>query len=276
MKSKTYFSSLLVALLYAGLVLSSCEPLEPSTYTESFYRIASVRYKDGKASLLIDYTGERYYFSNFSTQADMNRFNLKDGDRVIAGMTVSAIGDITNNKLTLDEVSKFPKNAVAQSRPSDTLNYKFQFDVLNIIKIQYPKIWSQGHLVNLAPTYEVSSRDKSVKFHLYPLGASNDTLTMKLFAEIPDTVSSQNIFQEQRLLCYDISTMRDPLSDPAENAYRDSLLSILADAGKDSITVRILAADTLRQKWNTSNGIKERKYFPIPRAVVSVSIPFDF
>lgn len=275
MKSKTYFSSL-VALLYAGLVLSSCEPLEPSTYTESFYRIASVRYKDGKASLLIDYTGERYYFSNFSTQADMNRFNLKDGDRVIAGMTVSAIGDITNNKLTLDEVSKFPKNAVAQSRPSDTLNYKFQFDVLNIIKIQYPKIWSQGHLVNLAPTYEVSSRDKSVKFHLYPLGASNDTLTMKLFAEIPDTVSSQNIFQEQRLLCYDISTMRDPLSDPAENAYRDSLLSILADAGKDSITVRILAADTLRQKWNTSNGIKERKYFPIPRAAVSVSIPFDF
>lgn len=275
MKSKTYFSSL-VALLYAGLVLSSCEPLEPSTYTESFYRIASVRYKDGKASLLIDYTGERYYFSNFSTQADMNRFNLKDGDRVIAGMTVSAIGDITNNKLTLDEVSKFPKNAIAQSRPSDTLNYKFQFDVLNIIKIQYPKIWSQGHLVNLAPTYEVSSRDKSVKFHLYPLGASNDTLTMKLFAEIPDTVSSQNIFQEQRLLCYDISTMRDPLSDPAENAYRDSLLSILADAGKDSITVRILAADTLRQKWNTSNGIKERKYFPIPRAAVSVSIPFDF
>lgn len=275
MKSKTYFSSL-VALLYAGLVLSSCEPLEPSTYTESFYRIASVRYKDGKASLLIDYTGERYYFSNFSTQADMNRFNLKDGDRVIAGMTVSAIGDITNNKLTLDEVSKFPKNAIAQSRPSDTLNYKFQFDVLNIIKIQYPKIWSQGHLVNLAPTYEVSSRDKSVKFHLYPLGASNDTLTMKLFADIPDTVSSQNIFQEQRLLCYDISTMRDPLSDPAENAYRDSLLSILADAGKDSITVRILAADTLRQKWNTSNGIKERKYFPIPRAAVSVSIPFDF
>ncbi len=275
MKSKTFFSSL-VALLYAGMILSSCEPLEPSTYTESFYRIASVRYKDGKASLLIDYTGETYYFSNFSTQADMNRFNLKDGDRVIAGMTVSAVGNIANNKLTLDEVSKFAKNAVAQSRPSDTLNYKFQFDVLNIIKIQYPKIWSQGHLVNMAPTYEVSSQGKSVQFHLYPLGASNDTLTMKLFADIPDTVSSQNIFYEQKLLCYDISTMRDSVSDPAEYAYRDSLLTLLANAGKDSITVQILAADTLRQIWNTSNGIKERKYFPIPRAAVSVSIPFDF
>ena len=275
MKSKTFFSSL-VALLYAGMILSSCEPLEPSTYTESFYRIASVRYKDGKASLLIDYTGETYYFSNFSTQADMNRFNLKDGDRVIAGMTVSAVGNIANNKLTLDEVSKFAKNAVAQSRPSDTLNYKFQFDVLNIIKIQYPKIWSQGHLVNMAPTYEVSSQGKSVQFHLYPLGASNDTLTMKLFADIPDTVSSQNIFYEQKLLCYDISTMRNPVSDPKENAYRDSLLTLLANAGKDSITVQILAADTLRQIWNTSNGIKERKYFPIPRAAVSVSIPFDF
>lgn len=275
MKSKTFFSSL-VALLYAGMIFSSCEPLEPSTYTESFYRIASVRYKDGKASLLIDYTGETYYFSNFSTQADMNRFNLKDGDRVIAGMTVSAVGNIANNKLTLDEVSKFAKNAVAQSRPSDTLNYKFQFDVLNIIKIQYPKIWSQGHLVNMAPTYEVSSQGKSVQFHLYPLGASNDTLTMKLFADIPDTVSSQNIFYEQKLLCYDISTMRNPVSDPKENAYRDSLLTLLANAGKDSITVQILAADTLRQIWNTSNGIKERKYFPIPRAAVSVSIPFDF
>ena len=275
MKSKTFFSSL-VALLYAGMILSSCEPLEPSTYTESFYRIASVRYKDGKASLLIDYTGETYYFSNFSTQADMNRFNLKDGDRVIAGMTLSAVGNITNNKLTLDAVSKFAKNAVAQSRPSDTLNYKFQFDVLNIINIQYPKIWSQGHLVNLAPTYEVSSQDKSVQFHLYPLGASNDTLTMKLFADIPDTVSSQNILYEQKLMCYDISTMRDSVSDPAENAYRDNLLTILANAGKDSITVQILAADTLRQIWNTSSGIKERKYFPIPRAAVSVSIPFDF
>ena len=275
MKSKTFFSSL-VALLYAGMIFSSCEPLEPSTYTESFYRIASVRYKDGKASLLIDYTGETYYFSNFSTQADMNRFNLKDGDRVIAGMTVSAVGNIANNKLTLDEVSKFAQNAVAQSRPSDTLNYKFQFDVLNIIKIQYPKIWSQGHLVNMAPTYEVSSQGKSVQFHLYPLGASNDTLTMKLFADIPDTVSSQNIFYEQKLLCYDISTMRNPVSDPKENAYRDSLLTLLANAGKDSITVQILAADTLRQIWNTSNGIKERKYFPIPRAAVSVSIPFDF
>ena len=275
MKSKTFFSSL-VALLYAGMILSSCEPLEPSTYTESFYRIASVRFKDGKASLLIDYTGETYYFSNFSTQADMNRFNLKDGDRVIAGMTLSAVGNITNNKLTLDAVSKFAKNAVAQSRPSDTLNYKFQFDVLNIINIQYPKIWSQGHLVNLAPTYEVSSQDKSVQFHLYPLGASNDTLTMKLFADIPDTVSSQNILYEQKLLCYDISTMRDSVSDPAENAYRDNLLTILANAGKDSITVQILAADTLRQIWNTSSGIKERKYFPIPRAAVSVSIPFDF
>lgn len=275
MKSKTFFSSL-VALLYAGMILSSCEPLEPSTYTESFYRIASVRFKDSKASLLIDYTGETYYFSNFSTQADMNRFNLKDGDRVIAGMTVSAVGNIANNKLTLDEVSKFPKIAIDESRPSDTLNYKYQFDVLNLIKIQYPKIWSQGHLVNLAPTYEVSSQNKSVQFHLYPLGANNDTLTMKLFADIPDTVSSQDIFYEQKLLCYDISTMRNPVSDPSENSYRDSLLNILANAGKDSITVRIFAADTLRQIWNTANGIKERKYFPIPRAVVSVSIPFDF
>lgn len=275
MKRKTFFSSLF-ALLCAGMIFSSCEPLEPSTYTESFFRIASVRYKDDKASLLIDYTGETYYFSNFSTQADMNRFNLKDGDRVIAGMTVSAVGNITNNKLTLDEVSKFPKIAIDESRPSDTLNYKYQFDVLNIINIQYPKIWSQGHLVNLAPVYEVSSPNKSVQFHLYPLAANKDTLIMKLFADIPDTVSAQDIYYEQKLLCYDISTMRNQVSSPSENAYRESLLNTLANAGKDSITVQIFAADTLRQIWNTANGIKERKYFPIPRAVVSVSIPFDF
>ena len=275
MKNKTFLLSL-VTLSFAGIIFSSCEPLEPSTYSESFYRIASVKYKDGKASLLIDYTGESFIFSNFSTKADMDKFNVNDGDRVLAAMTVSAVGNMTNNKLTLDEVSKFPKKAIAESRPSDTLNYKYQFEALSLLSIQYPKIWSQGHLVNLTPTYELSSDKKKATFHLYPMEAKNDTLIMRLFAEIPDTVSNQNIFSEQTLLCYDISTMRNTVPNPTENAYRDSLLNLLASAGKDSITVQIFSADTLRQIWNTSSGIKERKYFPIPRAFVSVSIPFDF
>lgn len=236
--------------------------------------MASVDYYQGKATLLIDYTNERYYFSNFETPEDMEYFGVSHGDRVIAGITLNATGNIFNNKLTLNEIAKFPVTPLAESRPSDSLNYKYQFDVLFLGNTKYPKIWSQGHLVNVTPSYTVSSEDKEAIFHLYPTAVRHDTLSLQMYADIPDTIST--VINNQSLLCFDISSLRDSVGDAAEMAYRDSLYNLLAALKQDTITVQLFSADTLRDKCMTANGVKERKYFVIPKAQLSVPIPFDF
>lgn len=264
----------LFAVCTTTLLLHSCNPVEPTKYTEKFYRVASVDYYQGKATLLIDYTNERYYFSNFETPEDMEYFGVSHGDRVIAGITLNATGNIFNNKLTLNEIAKFPVTPLAESRPSDSLNYKYQFDVLFLGNTKYPKIWSQGHLVNVTPSYTVSSEDKEAIFHLYPTAVRHDTLSLQMYADIPDTIST--VINTQSLLCFDISSLRDSVGDAAEMAYRDSLYNLLAALKQDTITVQLFSADTLRDKCMTANGVKERKYFVIPKAQLSVPIPFDF
>lgn len=265
----------LFAACIASALIQACEPLEPSTYTETFYRVASVQYKDGKASLLIDYTGEVFTFSNFTTAADMAQFNVQDGDRIIAEMTVSAVGNIANNKLTLNNiVYKYPTIAIDESRPSDTINYRFMFNTMNLGNVTYPKIWSQGHIVNIAPVYIMSSPEKVPLFHLYPLKVNSDTLVMQLYAEIPDTITTWE--SRQSLLCYDISTLRDSVSDPVEKKYRDNLMNQLSAKSREKITVQIISADTLREKWLVKDSVMEKKYLVFPSQSVSVSIPFDF
>ena len=264
----------LFAVCTVTLILHSCNPIEPTKYMEKFYRVATVEYADDKASLLIDYTDERYFFTNFATPDDMEQFGVKPGDRVIAGMTLNATGNIFNNKLTLDEIAKFPVTPLAESRPSDTLNYKYQFDVLYLGNTKYPKIWSQGHLVNVTPSYAISSENKEARFYLYPMAVRHDTLSLQMFADIPDTIST--VINNQSLLCFDISTLRDSVGDAEEMAYRESLYNMLAALKQDTITVQLFSADTLRDKCMTANGVKERKYMVIPKAQLSVSIPFDF
>lgn len=264
----------LFAACIAATLIQSCEPLEPSTLTDTFYRIASVQYADGKASLLIDNTEDVYKISNFSTASDMALFDVQNGDRVIAELTRTAIGNITNDKLTLNRIiQKYPTLAIDESRPSDSLNYRFMFNILELANVSYPKIWAQGHIVNVAPVY-ISSPEKVPHFHLYPLNVKTDTLVMQLYAEIPDTISKWEA--QQSLLCYDISTLRDSVSNPVEKNYRDSLLNLLSATNSKDITIQIYSADTLREKWLVKDSVMEKKYVTIPSQVVSVSIPFDF
>ena len=271
---RTILFTLFAASLSTAFMIQSCEPLEPSTFTEKFYRIATVQYTNDKASLLLDCTGERYYFTNFATQSDMELFDVSHGDRVIAGITVTAIGTLSNNKLHLDEIAKYPIFSLAESHPSDTVfNYRFQFDTYTLVNQTYPKIWSQGHIVNVTPSYLVSSTDKTAQFYLYPLDVTNNTLVMRLYSNIQDTLPAY--YAEHAFLCYDISTLRNPVSDPDEQLHRDSILTKLDLIGTDSIKVQIYEPEIMRDIWKTDDGIKEKKYYN-PRAYVSVSIPFDF
>ena len=86
-----------LAVLLLSAFVQACQKMEPSTYTENFYRIASVQCKNDRASLLIDYTGESFVFSNFQTAADMDKFKVKNGDRVLVNMSVSAVGNMYNS-----------------------------------------------------------------------------------------------------------------------------------------------------------------------------------
>jgi len=264
-----------VAAFLVSVIVLSCERLEPPTYTETFHRIATVQYKDGKASLLIDCTDENYLFTNFATASDMESFNVAAGDRVIAKMTMTAVSNLTNNKLKLEALYPFQINRIAETRPSDSLNFRFIFESLNMGTIIYPDIWAQGHIINIAPTYIMSSQDRDASFQLYPKEVRSDTLVMQLYADIPDTISEW--LSAQSLLCYDISSMRDKVSDSTEYHFRDSLLTALALTKKESICVKIMSAEYLREKWATKEGgVKEVQYMAVPRPSVTISIPFDF
>ena len=271
---RTILYTLFAASLATAFMIQSCEPLEPSTFTEKFYRIATVQYTNNKASLLLDCTGERYYFTNFATESDMQEFDVSPGDRVIAGMTVTAIGTLSNNKLHLDEIAKYPTLSLAESHPSDSVyNYKYKFDTYTLVNQTYPIIWSQGHLVNVTPSFVLSSKEKTAQFYLYPIDVNNNTLVMRLYSNIPDTLPAN--YAEHALLCYDLSTLRNPVSDPDEQIHRDSILNKLDLLDSDSIKVQIYEPEIMRDIWKTDNGVKEKKYYN-PRSSVSVSIPFDF
>ena len=271
---RTIFS-LLTAAIAVSAVLVSCEPMEPSTREDTFYRTATVSYDDGVASLLIDYTGESFKFSNFNTKSDMNQFNVQDGDRVIAQITMSAVGTITNNRLNLDRLIKYPKHALSESRPADSLNYAFRFSRMNLVSVIYPEAWTQGHVLSISPEYYFSGEGGKVEFYLYPSKVSGDTLLLDIYADIPDTLTVWST--QQAFVNFDISTLRDQVSDLAEQNHRDSLLTQLEATGKDRINVKVTAADFMRVKmFKTSGEVSEIKLVNYPSPTVTVSLPFDF
>ncbi len=271
---RTIFS-VLTAALAASALFVSCEPLEPSTREDTFYRIASVSYKDGDASLLLDYTGESYKFSNFSTKSDMNRFGVQNGDRVIAEITMTAVGTITNNTLTLNRVIKYPRYALSESRPADSLNYGFRFCSLNLVSVIYPTAWTQGHVPSIAPEYYSSHKGVKPAFKLYPSKVVGDTLMLNLFCDMPDTLTVWDT--EQAFVNFDISTLRDQVSDQAEQNHRDSRLTQLEALKKERINVKVTAPRFMRVKmFKTSGEVSEIKLDNYLIPTVTVSLPFDF
>jgi hypothetical protein len=244
--------------------------MEPSSYTEYFYRIASVKLEDGKASFKFDYTGEKYAIDNFKAKADMDRFGLKNGDRVIAGFQYYAVSSV--GKITLQSVTSYPTFKLAESRPSNSYNHDCRFNVLSLFDVQYPAIWAQGHLVNLAPIYYVPSENCESKFYLYPMQMNRDTLEMRLYSYIPDNDLSLRGYLNplQTWLCYDISSLRDTVADADEFNHRKQILTAIDNLQGDSMMVHIFQPDTLCGMLDT---IYYERY---PRVSVSIKIPRDF
>lgn len=251
-------------------IIQSCDPLEPASYTENFYRIASVRYADGKASLKFDYTGENYSIDNFKTKTDLDRYELKDGDRIIAGLQYYAISSV--GRITMLSATKYPILKLEESRPADTLNHDYRFNVLNLWDVQYPAIWAAGHLVNITPVYYVPSENSVRKFYLYPMQMNKDTLEMRLYSYIPDNNLALHGYSNasQSWLCYDIASIKDSVADTVEMNHRKQILSDIQALNRDSMMVHIFAPDTLC-------GMMDTIYYEYyPRVSLSIKIPLDF
>lgn len=252
----------------------SCDPMEQSTYTEPFYRIGTVRLVNGNASIKMDLTGESFSISNFRTESDMEKFGVSNNDRVFAAMTLEAVGSMSNAVITLDALSKIDTHTFAASQPSDTLNYYYQFTKFALYNSEYPAIWNVGHLVNVIPTYFVPEEHEKAEFQLYPLSFENDTLTARLYSYIPDCDVSLNPNYTQSLLCFDVSSLRDSVTDSKSQEIRDTILARLERMENDKFTLTVITPDTLRAK--NSKAADKTYIQPLPGLPQSISVPFDF
>lgn len=249
-------------------LMTSCEPLEPSTYTEKFYRLGTVVANGDKAEFSIDYTGEKLIFKNFSSTADFAAYNVKDGDRVIANMTLHAIGH--TGTFYMNSMSKINMTPIDTVAPSDTLNHYFRFSKLTLDgRFVYPDIWSNGHFINVTPASNplMSEIDK-MKYHLYPIHFMSDTLVMRLSANVPGNNRQYNSEQSTLISC-DMSTLRDIVPSVKEQEWRDSILNHFDNAAIDSMYVVVTTHDSVW--YNFRDTITW-----VQGGAVATRIPFDF
>ncbi|MCQ2065825.1 MAG: hypothetical protein MJY66_08220 [Bacteroidaceae bacterium] len=268
--------SILLSAAFILTAVSSCRELEPSTWTETLHRVATVRQSGESVRLEIDYSGENFILGNFKNASHMAAFGVRDGDRILAHMTYNAVGNANNATFTLDSIHKIAVSDLEISCPPDTQNFYYEMDVLELVSLSYPAIWNAGHIVNLAPVFFVPEGERKADFSLYPLCVRGDTLVVRMYADIPDDDVSLFPQYRQKIMNFDISSLADSVADPVEHARRQAMLASLRTYGESRIYVQVVSPDTLRAKSskNQSSGYKfELTTQLIPQ---TVRIPFDF
>ena len=269
----------LFALCIASAIMQSCEPLEPSTYTETFFRIGTFKYIKGNPVFYTDYVHESFIFKNVKDSADMAKFGFKDGDRLRTSITLVAIGSMSNNTLTLNEALPIKIRSIEKAHPNDTLNFFYYFAKFNMVSLTYPSIWSEGHIINIAPVCFVPRETSKADFYLYPVDFSSDTLTLRLYCDMPDCDVSLNPNYAQKLLCYDISSIRESAATPQDQELRDTIIARMDRLGQEKIVVTVITPDTVRAKNSKvfdEHGNPVPYLRPVPGLPVSTVINLDF
>ncbi len=262
------------------LLLSSCGPVEPSTYTERLYRISTVQsYPDkNEAEIVPDKIGEfqeSIYLKNFNKPSHLSLFGVNSGDRVLATMELSATGTMDNNTVELIDLEKIHVQNLETSRPADSLNYYYRFAISILGNTSYPTIWNTGHIINVCPIFFIPDNAPNPRFYFYPERVVSDTLVIRLYSFIPEDDISLNPDYTQTILNCDISSIAAPVSNPDEQMRRDLMLASLRMQERDNIYVKIVTPDTLRAK-NSKNIANPRYIQPVPGLPQTVQIPFDF
>ena len=269
----------LFALCIASAVLQSCEPLEPSTYTETFFRIGTFKYVKGKPVFNTDYVHESFIFDNVKDSAAMAKLNAKDGDRFRVSVTLDAVGSMSNNTLTLNQAVPIKIRRIEKKQPCDTLNFFYYFAKFDMVSLTYPSIWSEGHIVNIAPVCFVPRENSKADFYLTPVDFTNDTLVLRLYSDMPECDVSLNPQYYQKLLCYDISSIRDSASTPQDQVIRDTIWARMDRLEQEKIVVKITTPDTVRAKNSKvfDESGKNIPYLrPVPGLPATTVIDLDF
>ena len=244
-------------------------------------RVATVANENGKASLSFDYTGEKYYLTNFKSDADMDVNNVRNGDRVFAFMTLRAVGSYVNSTITLDSLTKIPNLPIAINKPSaDDMDSFYQMSVMELAGIDlsgkesYPPIWNNGHHVCVAPVFFSPASEPNPVFSIWADSLRSDTLVMTLYANIPGNDYSLRPYYRQTMLNIDLSDLRLNVDNPIEQARRNAIMHELDSIGPTDIYVEIstldvtYAANSKNQMYPTFiNNIKQTR---------TVKVPFDF
>lgn len=251
----------LIQTLFAAFLLSSllisCEPMEPSSRTEIISRYATVRSNGTKAYLEFDGISEVLRIKNFSTTNDMKTFNVKDGERVLVTMTIQTLDNVVGENITIEYMSKIKTLKMAATPPAKTNNYYYVFEQHELGRTEYPKIWSQGHFVNVTPLLFTQSSEitQLPEFSLYPLYVKRDTLVTRLYLNFPESDFGPGYHIHQDLCCFDLSSLRESVADVKEQAHRDSILDALTDLGSKFI-IKIMAPDTLRSNYTLNDSVR--------------------
>ena len=265
---------ILFAACVASALFQACDPIEPSQYTEVLYRVGTVKLNNNRVTLVTDILNESLIFENVKDSSDLKRYQMQSGDRIIAGMTLTAQGSMNNNTITLDQAWIIPISKVENAHPSDTMNHYYKFAVMKLNELTYPSLWSAGHIINMSPLYYIPKSDCKVEFHLYPIDVQNDTLFMRLYSDIPDCDISLDPDYTQTFINCDLSSLREPAANPTEQIRRDTILARLERLQKDEFSVCIMTPDTLRAK-NSKNP--NGPYLQtVPGLSVSTKVKFDF
>jgi len=271
----------LICTLFFALIslvlVCSCDPMEPSTRTETLMRYATVRSDGIKAYLELDGISETLRIKNFSTTSDMKTFNVKDGDRVLVTMSVETFDNVVGENITIDYMTKIKTIKVATSLPDSTKNYYYVFEKHDLGRTQYPEIWSQGHFVNVTPVIFTHSSEikKEPEFSLYPMYMKRDTLVTRLYLDFPESDFGPGYHALQDICSFDLSSLRETVADAQEQAHRDSILNALTELGNKFI-IKIMAPKTLRSNYTLSNDSVRVLDDLMGGEFLSVETSFDF
>jgi len=286
MKRNTILAVLVICIASA-LLIQGCEKMEQPTYSQTFFRIATVKIKNDQAYLYTDKLHESFYPKNLQTPEDASRIGLVNNQHIIAVLTVDAVGTMSNNSITFNAFARLDTTKCVGQKPADTLNYYYYFTPYDFDRMVtdsvypsyiYPRVWAEGHVMHITPTYFTPTGTDKAEFHLYPFDVQGDTLMMRLYSDIPECDASlypSTYFQT--LLSIDVSSVRDSADNPTEQILRDTIwhrLDRLKDSNKQKITVTVVTPDSLRAKNSKNpNGSYNQRISGLP---VSIKVPLDF
>lgn len=243
----------------------ACSSDYANKYTYTRNRFATVYFKDGKAGLSIDLDGDMS-FDNFSTETDMQRFNVKAGDRVLAQIYIEESKTTTFEIIAMyKQIVSHPVYAIPQNADS---YFRFNYTQIDP-EFTYGQIWSNGHYINCGVVAQTSAEDDTnIRYYLYPDTIDHDTLCLTLYASIPDPCVGKNAIS--RLLNFDMSSLNIPVNNMQENQHRTKIVDELKAKRTSAITVKISSADS------TKITNEEGKLVKVPSFSRKTTLSLDF